>query len=84
MTQPNDPLSAISAELLDRCGEVNYSPFGLTKREYFAAMAMQGYIASLSSQSNISSNDQICGYCVGMADSLIEALNNETKTEPNA
>ena len=38
MTNGNDPTNAITAELIDRCGEVNFSPFGLTKREYFAAM----------------------------------------------
>ena len=48
---------------------------GLTKREYFAAMAMQGFLA----------NDRFCNYFERMAsdsaiaaDSLIEALNNNT------
>jgi len=104
MTQPNDPAGVISAELLDRCGEVNFSPFGLTKREKFAAMAMQGILAdpsmadtptkeilakigvpeSMTYQYPKHYAKYISLISVEMADALIEALNNEPKTEPNA
>jgi hypothetical protein len=41
---------------------------GLTKREYFAAMAMQGYIACSSSSWSLAE-------CVEAADGLIAELN---------
>lgn len=57
---------------------------GLTKREYFAAMAMQGMLANsysdgvtqpLSSANNI----QIAEMAVSQADALIAELNKEPK-----
>jgi hypothetical protein len=52
-----------------------YSEDGLTKREYFAAMAMQGLCAN---QHPLTSHDnrEIANYAVCQADALIEALNN--------
>jgi hypothetical protein len=47
----------------------------LTKREYFAAMAMQG----LLNQSEIGKIDLIGTLAVGIADNLIEALNKEAE-----
>ena len=46
---------------------------GLTKREYFAAMAMQGYISDgfLSKESY----ESVVTHSVKIADALIEALN---------
>jgi len=50
----------------------NKPQYGLTKREYFAAMAMQGLLAS-----NINDfRGSLCQYSVDKADDLIEALNN--------
>jgi hypothetical protein len=48
--------------------------YGLTKREYFAAMAMQGII--LSSTLNLSKieSEVIAGQSLQFADSLLEAL----------
>jgi hypothetical protein len=45
---------------------------GLTKREYFAAIAMQGI---LSNQGMIDTEEWICRNSVRMADALITALN---------
>jgi hypothetical protein len=54
----------------------NDLPDGLTKREYFAAMAMQGLLANYSNRGmNI---DIIVKQSVNAADALINAL-NETK-----
>ncbi len=58
---------------------------GLTKREYFAAMAMQGTMAS-----DINGDWPDCKsqaeYSVKCADALIEALNEENTTDeqPNS
>ena len=48
---------------------------GLTKREYFAAMAMQGILSS-DINTNLSIGT-VTEYAVRQADSLIKALNNE-------
>ena len=46
---------------------------GLTKREYFAAMAMQGYIAN--GLANKTDNKTLAIHSVTAANALIEALN---------
>jgi len=50
---------------------------GLTKREYFAAMAMQGFLASSVSINNTNERTPklIASVAVITADALIEALN---------
>jgi hypothetical protein len=53
-----------------------FSQFGLSKREYFAAMAMQGLLAARPHNLAISSNalDDLSGNAVYFADALIAAL----------
>lgn len=47
---------------------------GLTKREYFAAMAMQGLIATV----NVHTDESDCAdTCTKFADALIDALNQQ-------
>lgn len=53
----------------------------LTKREYFAGLAMQGLVASCSNVSEWPCPHMIAGRAVGHADALIEALNKETSDE---
>lgn len=53
---------------------------GLTKREYFAAMALQGMLSNnhgFTTDTGITSTgiDQKARFCTLMADALIEALN---------
>lgn len=50
--------------------------YGLTKREYFAALAMQGAIASNYKQQT---TKEIAKRAVELANALIEELNRETK-----
>ena len=50
---------------------------GLTKREYFAAMAMQGSVAA-DSEDQWTFADH-ARFAVKQADALIEALNKESK-----
>lgn len=54
----------------------NYSQYGLTKREYFAAMAMQGFLSSWGKH-DVDSFKGICTDAVFIADELIEQLNNQ-------
>ena len=73
-TNPNDPIAYVD-ELQAIEGSEEYNRFvnyGLTKREYFAAMAMQGLISnSLSGRGpNGCAQDS-----VRFADALIEELN---------
>lgn len=55
-------------------GYVESGRLGLTKREYFAAMAMQGIFASKNTEPDASMLD-IVGDSVRIADLLIEKLN---------
>jgi len=48
--------------------------FGLTKRELFSAMAMQGFIGRQDLSKNAGNND-VARICVALADALIEELN---------
>ena len=68
MTKGNEPINSIP--------DLNNHPslwIGLTKREYFAAMAMQGYISC-----GKSTLVTLAECSVQQADALIKAL-NETK-----
>jgi len=75
-TNPNDPISMGSAQILTEDGiKSKYLP-GLTKREYFAAMAMQ----ALTPSSGVYHSGDIAKRAVKMADALIASL-NANKTE---
>jgi hypothetical protein len=52
---------------------------GLTKREYFAAMAMQGLLSDYESESI----EDYSKYAVQLADALIEELSKTKTNEPN-
>lgn len=53
---------------------------GLTKREFFAAMAMQGFIASEFYMSGKNVHEtRTAEHAVSYADALIEELNKEVK-----
>jgi len=67
MTNAEDPISVMLTS------SKNMFSTGLTKREYFAAMAMQGYITA-GSQS-MPDSETISNYAVIAADALITALN---------
>jgi len=60
-------------------GSKQFFPFkaGLTKREYFAVMAMQGFLASSVSINNTNERtpELIASVAVITADALIKALN---------
>ena len=66
-TKPNEPINIIynSANVI--------STTGLTKREYFAAMAMQGALANKSAHEK--TMEMITKSAVKLADILIEELN---------
>jgi hypothetical protein len=70
-TDPQD-LMYPTTQILD--GEVIEGVWGgLTKREYFAAMAMQGVCAS----HNAVTANEVAKWSVKAADALIEALNKQ-------
>jgi hypothetical protein len=46
---------------------------GLTKREHFAAMAMQGFISDFENHSSMDLNE-MAEWSAGMADALLAAL----------
>ena len=59
-------------------GNPSVTHLGLTKREYFAAMAMQGYIVQRRAQDD-TSRRKVAEWSVNMADELLKAL--ESKSE---
>ena len=68
MTKGHEPINSIP--------DLNNHPslwIGLTKREYFAAMAMQGYISC--GKSSVISITTLAECSVQQADALIKALN---------
>lgn len=52
---------------------VNENTGGLTKREYFAAMAMQGFVANSKNYCQFNPTDD-AHYCIKLADALLEEL----------
>jgi hypothetical protein len=80
MTKPNDPVvpAAVLAMIQPKDGPATgvYEPC-LTKREYFAAMAMQGLctIADFSFEKN--TNEDVGRRAVAIADAIIAELNKE-------
>jgi hypothetical protein len=67
-TKGNNSVDAIAHTFTDNSTYVSY---GLSKREYFAAMAMQGFISKYGIVSPLTISDE----SVKQADALIEALN---------
>ena len=65
---PNEPANSIVAT------DGSYY-LGITKREYFAALAMQGYCSN--NALNIHEFETVAELFVNQADALIEALNKE-------
>jgi hypothetical protein len=51
----------------------NKALIGLTKREYFAAMALQGYLANPHVWEELNA-DKVANYAVTMADHLLKEL----------
>lgn len=68
-TEPNESMHPIADNVLI-CDK------GLTKREYFAAMAMQGILADKKLYHS-DDMESACADAVKMADQLIEQLNQQ-------
>ena len=74
MTNANDlayPSTIVEVDKIDGSTINNFDHYGLTKREYFAAMALQGLLAD-SIPASIEVNVRLS---VQAADALIKALN---------
>ncbi len=74
-TNPHD----LACPLIDTTGNRGpYLNLGLTKREYFAAMAMQGLLACPARTD--APDDFVAQWAVNAADALIAALNKEPQS----
>jgi hypothetical protein len=77
-TEPNHPINQIThndgskVSLNDVADASNYYCMGLSKREYFAAIALQGIIAGCDSHFQ---PELFAEYAVRYADALIKELN---------
>lgn len=80
MTNPNDPVYPLISELVDKVNgkgaDVYYNTVPLTKREYFASLAMQAIIISNNS---CTTWIRLIERSVELADILIEELNKDNK-----
>lgn len=70
MTKPNDPVFSTEKKVTSE-GVYDNPPKGLTKREYFAAMALQGILAN----EGTGNCDTVCRTAIYHADELIRQLN---------
>jgi hypothetical protein len=83
MTHANDPINAIMPYKELEIDIIRGYPFGLTKREYFAAMAMQGlmmnrvFIESTDHTTEAGFLESVCESAVNAADALINQLNQQ-------
>ena len=68
------------AQAIDQHGTIDHFP-GITKREYFAAMAMQGiaaeYVEIHKNNTSSFSPDAVADFAVLLADKLIDKLNKK-------
>ena len=71
-TQANDAAFARPGFYHEHQGTMNFDDYGLTKREYFAAKAMQGLLAMANNDDRM---QFLARQSVKMADALIEELN---------
>lgn len=79
MTRPDD----LASPTIDRTEEYEASTHyltmgGLTKREYFATLAMQGLVSNIRSgspDSMLEKPKNVAGWAVAFADALIAELN---------
>lgn len=80
MTNANDPIKPLAwVKREDGIPELNTEGKGLTKREYFAAMALQGFISGDEiKRTNRRTSESIAEGAVMYADALITSL-NQTK-----
>jgi hypothetical protein len=78
-TQANDAAFSRPAFHHEHTGTLYYAQDGLTKREYFAAMAMQAIVSNSNSHRlfGVDNMFDIAKGAVNMADALINELNKE-------
>jgi len=83
-TNPNEPASPVEVSIVDgniignQTSQFSYFATGLTKREHFAGLAMQGLCAWGANDFNFDHVERIAKISIAQADALIEELN---KTE---
>jgi hypothetical protein len=78
MKNGKQPAFAVSREMCE-ISEIETYPYGLTKREYFAGLAMQGWIAC-QSETFRGEADSVARRAVEYADALLAEL-EKTKQE---
>lgn len=83
-TKPNDSVTPIEIEVDIEGGYgATTMTSGLTKREYFAAMALQGIIAAHDIYTTGIDHEVNAKTAVTAADALINALNQTNDTQTN-
>lgn len=78
MTNGNDSVNFVP-DKVDGMGVTIWGSEGLTKREYFAAMLLQGFLANAFFSEAEMGGDKLIPAAVGAANMLIEELNKGVK-----
>ena len=80
MENSKQPAFAVSKEMCE-ASEITEYPYGLTKREYFAAKALQGLmVQAIAGNHNLNTkqwNDERARFAVDMADAVLSALEKQ-------
>ena len=83
MTNPNHPAFLQRPETVyDRNPQDCDTSYGITKREYFAAMTMSGiamWDATINDKNETGKVEELARACVSYADAIIAELNRESK-----
>lgn len=86
MKNSEQPAFAVSKEMAE-CSEITEYPYGLTKREYFEAKAMQGLLSNpewmkeYQGEKYLMQSDIIAGVSLQIADSVLERLSNDNQAQ---
>jgi hypothetical protein len=72
--QPAFPVSYVSTPMGDIYNSFGDGLGGVTKREYFAAMAMQGWLASYGGLQTVPDVKMVAAKAVELADALLAEL----------
>jgi hypothetical protein len=80
MSNSDRPINASEFTFENQLGHtIHEMNTGLTKREYFAVLAMQGLLGQSNGSAMSSDCELGAKYCVQMADALLKELENTNK-----
>ena len=67
----NEPAFPVPGPHLGPNNELMYASQGMTLRDYFAGIALQGLLASYADATNVPSDKVLSGYAYNLADAMM-------------